>query len=218
MSLTLPEATIEALQQAHETLNAVVWRSGASPAAKSETEISLHGLLDETVQAAHLIAIATAGQRIVTIEEIATHLGIDARTVRRRIREADPLILPVKTIASLKLFTLEDIPRIAAAHANNVFERGANVLYATADIRKAVAKAARKDTQARVQRDPNVRWADWGVKRRNRVPEKVTVELHQHIAADLRTAIAQDGEWQDLGHMLRGVALVWLEQRKERLA
>lgn len=207
MSLTLPEATIEVRRQAHEELDEIV--AGIDGRR-------VHAILDESVQATHLIAMATSGQRIVTIDEIANELSISPHTVRARIRESDPPILPVKRIGHMQLFTLEDIPRIAAAHVNEVFASGRNTLYAAAEIRKAIAKVARKDTQARLHRDPNVRFADWGVKRRNRKPELVTIELHQHIARDMRAAIQADGVYNDLSHWLRAVAQVWLEQRQEK--
>ncbi len=208
MSLMLPEATLEMLRQAHEQLDG---RLG-----QASEHRHFHALLDESVQAAHLIAMATSGQRIVTIEEIATHLGIDHRTVRSRIRDADPPILPVKRIGVMQLFTLEDIPRLAVAHVNDVLTSGKNVYYATAELRKAIAKVARKDTQRRLHTEPNVRFADWGVKRRNRKPELVTIELHQHLARDMRAAIQADGVYENLSHWMRAVIHVALEQREEK--
>ena len=208
MSLALPEATHELLREAHEKLDEQL--------RHATMHEFFHSLIDEIVQSAHNIAMATAGQRIVTIDEIAGIVGIDAHTVRKRIKQADPPIVPVKMVMNAALFTLEDIPRIAAFHANEILASGKNVLYALSDIRKAVNKAAKKNVQARLNREPHVKYADWGVKRRNKLPEKVVIELPQHIADELRAAIQQDGVFQDLSHMVRAITYVWLEQRWEK--
>lgn len=204
MSLSLPEATIAVLREAHEKID-----------ERGDLEWA-HLVLNDAVIAAHEIAMASAGQRIVTIEEIATILGLDYRTVRARIRKADPPIEPVKTVMHVRLYTLEDIPRIAAAHADEVLSTNHNVFYATAELRKAVKAVSHKSIAAKVNRQTNVKYADFGVKRRNRVPERVTIELHQDMAAELREAIQQDGFWQDLSHLARAMCYVWLKSWKEK--
>lgn len=139
--MELPPETINSTLDAHDQINKWMDRFDIG-----HHRSVIHDLVDEAVRNAHLYAIAGAGSRILTIPEIADRLNISVETVRNRLAEASPPILPVKVIKGMRLFMVEDLPAIASAHMKGVIEDGQNTRYVAAKLRKAISQAGRTMT------------------------------------------------------------------------
>lgn len=177
-----------------------------------EERAYIHDLVDSAVRSAHSFALAGAGSRILTIPEVADRLGVSIKTVHNRLSEASPPILPVKTIGSMRLYMVEDLPAIASAHIKGVIEDGQHTRYVAAKLRQAISKTQHKTVIKRLRDDPDVRWPDIDGN-----PRVVRVEVSQSAGEFFEKKAKKDG-WKDSAHLLRAFIAAYneLTRKKER--
>ena len=189
----LPQETINATLDIHDAING--WMDLHSVGYTREI---IHNLVDEAVRDAHIYALAGAGRRILTQQEIADRLGISLSTVRRRIADATPPILPVKTVGNIPLYMVEDLPAISTAHIKGVAEEGLNTRYIAAKMRKVIAQVHHKTVIKRLSDTPSIKWPDVYAR-----PITLTLKVDAETKREVEIQAKKDG-WKDINHLILG--------------
>ena len=196
----LPLETVNATLDVHETANR--WMDlhevGTSRAI-------IHDLIDQAVRDAHIFALAEAGRRVLTRQEIAGRLGLSEPTVRRRIAAASPPILPVKMVNNIPLYMVEDLPAIATAHIQGVVEEGLNTRYIAAKMRKAIAQVHHKTVIKRLSDTPSIKWPDVYGR-----PITLTLKVDAETKKTAEEQAKKDG-WKDINHLILGFLVSYNE-------
>jgi len=206
MSLSLPPETINATLETHDAINA--WMDEHE--IYGEERAKIHDLVDHTVRSAHLFAMAASGSRILTTAEVADRLGVSIDTVRKRLREASPPILPIKQVGTHRLFMVEDLPAIATAHMQGVAGDLQNTRYLAAKLRNAIAKVKHHATIKRLSKDATVRWPD--IDGRIRIYQ---LEVARTEGDRMERAAIEDG-WDNAEHLLRAFIVSYNELSKRK--
>ena len=206
--MELPPETINSTLDAHDKIND--WMDAKN--IYGDLRSYIHDIVDEAVRNAHIFALAGAGSRILTVPEIADRLNLSTMSVRRRLAEASPPILPVKMIGSMPLFMVEDLPAIASAHMKGVIEDGDNTRYVAAKLRKAISQVQHRTVVKRLRADPDVRFPDI-----DGSPRVVRVEVSKSAGEYFEKKAKKDG-WTDSAHLLRAFIAAYneLTKKKER--
>lgn len=196
----LPQETINATLDIHDEIN--TW---APFAELGEVRPFIHDLIDQAVRDAHIFALAGAGRRVLTRQEIAGRLGLSESTVRRRIADASPPILPVKMVGNIPLYMVEDLPAIATAHIQGVVEEGLNTRYIAAKMRKTIAQVHHKTVIKRLSDTPSVKWPDVYAR-----PITLTLKVDAETLKNAGEQAKKDG-WKDINHLILGFLVSYNE-------
>lgn len=170
----------------------------------------IHIAIDDLVRDAHLYALGDAGSRILTQQEVCDRLHISMHTLKKRLAEASPPILPAKVAGPYRLYLVDDLPAIATTHIKGVVEDAETTRYISAKIRAAVTKVKHASTIKRIQKNAGVKWPDIDGE-----PRTYRVDVAKLDAIALKENALSDG-WESPNHLLRGLIVLYNEISKEK--
>lgn len=189
----------------HELVNKWMDARGIGP-----ERAEIHIAIDELVRDAHLYALGDAGSRILTQQEVCDRLNVSPATLKKRLAEATPPILPARVVGPYKLFLVDDLPAIATAHIKGVVEDSETTRYISAKLRSAIAGVKHKSTVKRLMKNAGVRWPDIDGE-----PRTYRVDVAKIDATWFKKYALDDG-WDSPNHLLRGFIVLYNELSKEK--